>query len=256
MNIDIERIIAAALEKTEKMCLSENMVLIPAGEFQMGSDKGASYEKPVHTVYVDAFYMDVYEVTVGQYNAFLQATGHRDLPDSVSEYSPTDMHPVVQVSWHDAMAYAQWARKRLPTEAEWEKAARGGLDGQHYLWGNTIDAGRANYAAANVGKTTPVGSYSPNSYGLHDMAGNVQEWCLDAYEGNFYARSPRQNPLAEEMPLSEVIANYRNVTTSRVFRGGSWNSVAKDLRVANRRSFVASNSVVTTGFRCVRGVTP
>ena len=156
MNIDIERIIAAALEKTEKMLRPENMVLIPAGEFQMGSDKGENDETPVHTVYVDAFYMDVYQVTLGQYKTFLNATGHEDLPKEITQFCPTDQHPVVFVSWHDAMAYAYWAGKRLPTEAEWEYAARGGLVGQKYPWGNRIDAGKANYVAAGVGSPCHV----------------------------------------------------------------------------------------------------
>ena len=126
------------------------MVLIPAGDFQMGSGAGATYNSatiPVHTVYVDAFYIDKYEVTVGQYNQFVQDTGHRPLPDWVSKYSPTDQHPVVSVSWHDAMAYAKWAGKRLPTEAEWEKAARGGLIGTNHPWGNApLDGTQCNFA--------------------------------------------------------------------------------------------------------------
>ena len=234
----------------------EGMVLIPAGEFQMGSDNGDDDEKPVHTVYVDAFYMDVYEVTMGQYRKFLRATGHRALPDWVSEYSPTDMHPVVGVSWHDAMAYATWAGKRLPTEAEWEKTARGGLQGQEYPWGNGIDGSKANYDK-NVGTTMPVGSYGANGYGLYNMAGNVWEWCLDAYAADFYARSPRRNPLAGEMTLREVSANYRNVTTSRVLRGGSWLDSAQSQRDAVRYYGTPTYTSGYVGFRCARGtVTP
>jgi len=101
-----------------------DMVLIPAGEFSMGSNEGERDERPVHTIYLDAFYIDPYEVTVGEYKRFLEHTNHRPLPNSVSRTSPTDQHPVVEVSWHDAMAYAQWARKQLPTEAEWEKNAK------------------------------------------------------------------------------------------------------------------------------------
>lgn len=227
------------------------MVLIPAGEFQMGSNSGSDREKPVHTVYVDAFYMDVYEVTMGQYRKFLQATGHRALSWRVSKVSPTEMHPVVGVSWHDAMAYATWAGKRLPTEAEWEKAARGGRVGQNYPWGNEFDASQANYNE-NLEGTTAVGSYGENGYGLYDMAGNAAEWCLD--EWHHYTRSPRQNPLAGEMSLREVIADYRNVSTglAHMYRGGNWRTTAWGLRVTSR-SWGAGPII---GFRCVRAVTP
>ena len=232
---------------------TSGMVLIPAGEFKMGSNNGDDDEKPVHTVYLDAFYMDVHEVTVGQYKTFLRATGHRELPDWVFEYSPTDSHPVVGVSWRDAMAYATWAGKRLPTEAEWEKAARGGRVGQTYPWGNAIDASKANFD--EVGNMRVV-SYPPNGYGLYDMAGNAREWCLDAYERDFYARSPRRNPLAGEMTLSKVIANYRNLETSRVLRGGSFSSPAQNLRVANRYDNAPAVTLGSIGFRCARAVTP
>ena len=264
MNIDIERIIAAC-EDAEKTRLPENMVLIPAGEFQMGSDKGAKNEKPVHSVYVDAFYMDVYQVTLGQYRTFLHATGHGDLPKvtmaDVKRFCPTEQHPVVSVTWLDAMAYAQWAGKRLPTEAEWEKAARGGLVGKTYPWGNAIDRSKANYRHRHFSlpKPTPVGSYSANGYGLYDMAGNVWEWCLDAYEKDFYMRSPRENPLAGEMSLSEVVADYRNIKTSRVLRGGCFNVAADNLRVAQRVRLPAHRHRATVyfhGFRCVQSVTP
>ena len=263
MNIDIERIIAAR-EDAEKTRLPENMVLIPAGEFQMGSDKGEKDEKPVHTVYVDAFYMDVYPVTLGQYKTFLHATGREDLPKRVTRVCTTEQHPVVQVTWRDAMAYAQWTGKRLPTEAEWEKAARGGLVDKTYPWGNGIDPSKANYSFGyfRTPRLAPVGSYSANGYGLYDMAGNVREWCLDAYEKDFYMRSPRENPLAGEMSLSEVIADYRNVKTRRVLRGGDWFNAAQFLRVTkrsssgHRRGYPNHILFDAIGFRCARSVTP
>jgi len=132
------------------------MVLIPAGSFQMGDAKNEPEDwmkpaRPAHRVTLDAFYMDAYEVSVGQYKKFLRATGHRSLPDWVSIYSPTDDHPVVGVSWHDAEAYARWAGKRLPTEAEWEYAARGGLKGRRYVWGDSAPNGsQCNYADRNA----------------------------------------------------------------------------------------------------------
>ena len=231
------------------------MVLIPQGEFEMGSNDGDDDEKPVHTVYVDAFYMDKHEVTVGQYKRFIRATGHRALPDSVSEFLPTDQHPVVSVSWQDAMAYAKWAGKRLPTEAEWEKAARGGLKGQKYPWGDAIDANKANYGE-NVGKPMAVKSYAPNGYGLYDMGGNVWEWCLDEWDAGFYASSPRRNPLSGAGSVKWLLDNYTNVNSSRVLRGGSWSRNALYVRVASRGYSTPSSTFYLIGFRCVRTVTP
>ena len=232
------------------------MVLIPAGEFQMGNNNGDSDEKPVHTVYVDAFYMDIYEVTVGQYERFVRETGHR-APNwnDVSAYSPTDRHPIIYVSWYDAMAYAQWAGKRLPTEAEWEKAARGGLVGQKYPWGNSIDSSKANYNQKVEG-TTPVGSYPPNGYGLYDMAGNVLEWCLDAYDKDSYKNSPRRNPIAGADSITHITNNFTNVKNSRVLRGGSWAVSPEFLRAADRFGGSPSGSDGTVGFRCARTLTP
>ena len=257
------------------------MVLIPAGEFQMGSNNGYDDEKPVHTVYMDAFYMDVYEVTMGQYKAFVQATGHRALPAWADKYSPTDLHPVVGVSQYDAWAYAKWAGKRLPSEAEWEKAARGGLVGAGYPWGSSLSniATQANFADRNLenwpdswnvkekrrwdlqgmelhddddGYTycAPVDSYLPNGYGLYNMAGNVWEWCLDGYEADFYARSPHRDP------YRTPIVSVEGESDSRVLRGGSWGSSASVLRVADRGRASPTDASGYVGFRCARDVTP
>ena len=234
-----------------------NMVFIPAGEFQMGSNDSEAHddEKPVHTVYVNAFYMDKYEVTVGEYKEFLHATGH-PAPDwnEIAEDSPTDHHPIVRVSWHDAMAYAKWVDKRLPTEAEWEKAARGGLAGQKYAWGNAVDASKGNYNR-NAGGTTVVGSYPANGYGLYDMAGNAWEWCLDAYDSNFYASSPRENPVSGGT-VEGIVSNFAVVKTDRVLRGIAWTDTAEPVLVATR---VGGNPAKTSrlyGFRCVKAVVP
>ena len=245
------------------------MVLIPAGEFLMGSDDDEAYdgEKPVHPVYVDAFYMDKYLVTNAQYKVFVDAN-----PQWQKDLIPRDYHngyylhywnggsypdgkgnhPVTWVSWYAAMAYARWAGKRLPTEAEWEKAARGCLVGMKYPWGNTIDASMANYDL-NVGDTTtPIGHYAPNRYGLYDMSGNVYEWCFDAYYDTFYASSPRRNPVAG----GQVGNNFTSVNSKRVLRGGSWVNSARGLRVAARGINTPPYAGNLIGFRCARAVSP
>lgn len=212
-----------------------DMVLIPEGEFLMGSDHGHIDETSVHKVYLDAYYIDKYEVTNKQYREFVKATGHR-APKNWGE----DNHPVAYVSWEDAVAYATWAGKRLPTEAEWEKAARGGLVGKEYPWGDSIDSSKANYAE-NIGDTIPVGTYPPNNYGLYDMAGNVWEWVSDWYDKNYFANSPSKNPQGP------------NNGSHRVFRGGGWMSHAVNLR-CDARGYgpPASGDNNDFGFRCVK----
>ena len=256
------------------------MVLIPAGEFQMGSSPGTTYNAattPIHTVYVDAFYMDVHEVTVGQYNQFVSETGHNPLSPDIAIYSPTDRHPVVLVSWHDAIAYAKWAGKRLPTEAEWEKAARGGLVGKEHPWGNApLDGTQCNFADKSLSKvwhtgwgdnhadkdiddgypyTAPVGSYPPNEYGLYDMGGNVTEWCFDAYDENFYANSPQRNPIASII-VKDVHNNIIDVNKQRVLRGGSWYYSPEAVWIASRNANPSTSTFINHGFRCAKSVTP
>ena len=227
------------------------MVLIPAGEFQMGSNSGDFDEKPVHSVYVDAFYMDKYEVTNAQYAAFLNAKGKHTESGKTwlniggartrIEYvagvyrakGGYENHPVTYVSWYGAVAYSKWKGKRLPTEAEWEKAARGNLSGQKYPWGNSIDRNKANYND-HIDDTTAVGTYTANGYGLYDMAGNVWEWCLDEYNSGFYAVSPSHNPLSGANSIRWILDNYTGVNSSRVLRGGSWFTNARNVRVAYR----------------------
>ena len=220
--------------------------------------------EPIHSVYLDAFYIDTHEVTLGEYHEFLLETGHpTSLPESVSEFSPTDRHPVVGVSWHDAMAYARWAGKRLPTEAEWEKAARGGLMDKNYPWGNEpLSSAHANYY--NRVGTVPVGSYEPNGYGLYDMAGNVSEWCLDPWVKDFYQISPETNPFAGGQSRHATVANFKAVQGRRVVRGDSFfKEVDKDGRViigtatcfvGQRRSRESVEHWTNVGFRCVMDV--
>ena len=253
----------------------EGMVLIPAGEFQMGSEDADARpnEQPIHTVYVDAFYMDAYEVTNLDFKKFVLANPQWQkgrIPKALhngyylSRWNGNDYpagktnHPVGNVSWYAAMAYAEWAGKRLPTEAEWEKAARGGKEGLKYPWGNTISSGHANYG--NIVKDTrEVGSYSANGYGLYDVCGNVFEWCLDAYDANFYFSSPRRNPLSDVNTLSNaglITGDYTNVKSSRVLRSGESRSAAQHVRVAFRTNASPLATSLFIGFRCARSISP
>ena len=260
----------------------EGMVLIPAGTFQMGSDdeEARTDEQPVHTVHLDAFYMDVYEVTNAQFKAFVDANPdwQKDRIDDrfydslsyyLSDWTGTDYpagqanHPVTYVNWYAAMAYAEWAGKRLPTEAEWEYAARGGLAGKKYPWGNTITDADANYADDNydpdVSYTTPVGQYPANGYGLYDMAGNVEEWCLDAGIFDFYAASDNsRNPIAGGKTVQWLRENFTSITDDlgRVLRGGSWLYNAQDVRAASRNWNSPKSGLDYPGFRCVKDITP
>ena len=235
---------------------TEGMVLIPAGEFRMGTEELATNDsKPVHTVYLKAFYIDQREVTVGEYKEFLRATKYaRELHSGLSEYSSSDNHPIIGVSWHDAMAYATWAGKRLPTEAEWEKAARGGLKNMRYPWGNdTIDSAKANYGSIYNG-TVAVGSYPPNNYNLYDMAGNVAEWCLDPWDSNFYVNSPTRNPFAGHKSLEATVSDFKSVVGLRVIRGGSWSQNSPPtFWVSGRLKEDSMKRIsMSIGFRCAK----
>ena len=236
----------------------KGMVLIPAGEFQMGSTYLTNKEsQPVHTVYLDAFYIDTHEVTVGAYKQFLKETqGKQRLSPIAEKHSPTDEHPIVDVSWHDAMAYAQWAGKRLPTEAEWEKAARGPDQFEHYPWaGEDIGSSQANFNGT-FGGILPVGRFKPNGYGLYDIAGNVFEWCLDPFFNDFYENSPAKNPFAgfQHKTRDETIADFKSVKGQRVIRGGTWKSEPLNVRVDLRNKADGTNGYTNVGFRCVKDI--
>ena len=233
--------------------------------FTMGNwEKDAETdEKPEHLVHLDAFYIDKYETTNAQYKEFIDANPQwqkNRIPkkyhdgDYLKHWNGNDYppdkgnHPVAYVSWYTAMAYAEWRGKRLPTEAEWECAAR-----SSWHW-PAINANTANYGE-NVGDTTPVGTYPPGASGLYDMAGNVWEWCLDEYNPDFYAISPSHNPLAGGT-MDNILSDWTNVKTVRVLRGGSWVSNAKFVRVSDRTRFTPKITNKARGFRCVKPVTP
>jgi formylglycine-generating enzyme required for sulfatase activity len=219
------------------------MVLVPAGEFWMGGDDGESHEKPRHRVYLDPFHIDKYEITNRLYQRFISATGHRE-PRSWNDSRWNDpQQPVVGVSWHDAEAYCRWAGKRLPTEAEWEKAARG-TDGRQYPWGEQWDASRANSTDTKRGRTAPVGSYPSGAspYGVQDMAGNVWEWVADWFDANYYGASPERNPRGPDFGAAKVL------------RGGSWYHQPPNLRSSLRTHFWPDNRFDDFGFRCAKGL--
>jgi len=261
------------------------LVCVPAGDFLMGSTDGDgdAYEdeKPRHTVYLDAYWMDQTEVTNAMFAEFVAATGHRTTAEKEgtgraytgsgweeveganwqhpagpgSDLVGKEDHPVVQVSWDDAAAYCAWAGRQLPSEAEWEKAARG-TNGRTYPWGYADPAGnRLNFADSNTnfdwsdktiddgyGNTAPVGSYPAGSspYGTLDMAGNVWEWTADWYDSDYYSsQTTWRNPVG---PASGE---------SRVVRGGSWSYVTRGVRAASRVGSTPVDRNSNRGFRCL-----
>ncbi len=263
------------------------MALVPAGEFRMGSDEGEKEERPAHTVFLDAYWIDKFEVVHAQYVVFLNSVE----PQFDSSITPSwaignnrylnltdpdvlirqvgeafelkslavSNHPMGEVTWFGAKAYCEWMGGRLPTEAEWEKAARG-TDGRTYPWGNELDPRRANYSLSDdpFGEgTTPVGFYDGSEregyqtldgrspYGLYDMAGNVWEWVLDTYDGEYYAKSPRENPKGP------------GDGGSYLTRGGSWQHESNELPVFRRRGGIPGDANFQyLGFRCVREPEP
>ncbi len=222
------------------------MALVPAGKFMMGSSMGDADEQPEHQVYVEAFFMDKYQVSVGQYARFLDATSQEAPPDwTTMNRSPHQKRPIANVDWADADAYCTWAGKRLPTEAEWEKAARG-TDGRTYPWGNEYPtkffANASQEHWNNHSALMPVGTFEDGKspYGLYDMAGNVWEWVSDWYAADYYKTSPSQNPTGP--PRGEY----------KVIRGGSWGSSPEALRSADREIHAPSFRGLGTGFRCAK----
>jgi formylglycine-generating enzyme required for sulfatase activity len=212
------------------------MVLVPGGTYTLGTDGGFPDQQPRHEVTLDPFYMDIHEVTNKQYDKFLKDTGRRN-PDFWFPEIDLPDEPVVGVSWNDAAAYAAWAGKRLPTEAEWEYAARGGTMEGKYPWGDSFDPGFANVGSFGI---APVKSFRPNDYGLYDMIGNVWEWCSDWYGQAYYGESPRENPPGPSGGKYKVL------------RGWAWYCQPDQVKVSKRHNSNPSSTSYSYGFRCVK----
>jgi formylglycine-generating enzyme len=251
---------------------------IAAGEFVMGDDEGDEDERPCHRAYIDEFCIGSHPVTNAEYAQFVRDTGHpspagRALPLMVSgaleaEFltlastyywnngtppEGRDDHPVTLVGYEDAVAYCQWLAVksghpvRLPTEAEWERAARGGLVGKRYPWGDILDVSRAHFLPPESVKeergTAPVRTYPPNGFQLYDMAGNVWEWVTDWYSPSYYERSQYLNPQGPDSGLMRIV------------RGGAWvNSDGRFLRCAYRHKIPPDSYAYSIGFRIAYSV--
>jgi formylglycine-generating enzyme required for sulfatase activity len=233
----------------------DRMASIPAGPFNMGDRRGGAIEQPERAVTLSAYQIDVYETTFAQYYAFVKATGHRkprlySYPNVETEPLPfitNPMSPVVGVAWEDALAYCIWRGKRLPTEAEWERAAKGG-ERRSWPWGDEANPRFANLVGDEDGfrYSAPVGGFRQDKSpeGVYDMAGNVMEWTADWFNERYYAMMSASNPPG---PSSG---------TERVVRGGSWNDSMHRAKTTTRFKIIPDYHDITVGFRCVKSPGP
>jgi formylglycine-generating enzyme required for sulfatase activity len=225
------------------------MMCVPEGWFEMGSAAGRDDERPVHRVWVDAFQLGAYQVTNAEYGSFVAATGAPE-PMNWQEVSFNDARmPVVGISWHESVRYCEWlsgaAGKlyRLPSEAEWERAARGGEASLLYPWGDGAPETVPDYAQRWKLGPEPVGRYPPNAYGIYNLGDNVHEWCADWYDDGYYARSAERNPRGPDSG------------SRRASRGGSWRHHIKVTRTAARSSIPPEFHYADYGFRVARSLT-
>jgi len=220
---------------------------IPEGWFWMGSKAGQDNERPIHRVWVDAFQLAAYQITNREYEHFLRAPASQSPPLWNDPNFNHPGQPVVAVSWFDAMKYCEWLtaatgrRYRLPTEAEWERAARGNQEGKLFPWGDATPESLPDYAMRWKSGPEPVGRYAPNAFGLYDISENVHEWCNDWYQPDYYAISPDRNPRGPE------------TGKRRSSRGGSWRHHIKVTRCAARSSIPPESHYADYGFRMACG---
>ena len=224
--------------------MDETFVRIPAGWFRMGSDDGPEDERPAHRVWVDAFDLAVYPVTRRAYESFLLSTGH-ERPRDWDLYGSSPDLPVVGVSWFDCQAYCRWrqatgTRVRLPTEAEWERAARGANEGQRYPWGNDIPDWIPAQGRGPLDGPWRVTLGVPSAFGLYGIGANIHEWCADWYAPDYYAVSPTHNPAGPDSG------------TRRASRGGAWRHAVTISRCAARSRIDPSFRYTDYGFRLAR----
>ncbi len=224
------------------------MILIPAGEFIMGAMDGGMDEQPVRSVYLDAYAINQYEVTQTHYNEFVKETGHRKpLSRYVTDVENFDHpnQPAIYIGWEDAYTYCKWRGQRLPTEAEWEKAARGPEAGT-WPWMIKFAPGVANFIGIEDDGvvTMPVGHYEADKspYGLYDMSGNAREWVQDWYEQDYYKDGPAKNPQGPDMGEMKVM------------RGGSWNDSRFSGRTTTRLKMIPKYRDTAVGFRCAETI--
>jgi len=221
------------------------LITIPAGWFLMGSEAGQDNERPIHRVWVDAFRLAATQVTNAEYAVFLRETARTPPPEVSSPDFSHPRQPVVAVSWFDAAAYCEWLsarsgqRFRLPTEAEWERAARGHLEGALYPWGDDPPQSLPGYGSRWLRGPEPVGASRPNGFGLFEMCENVHEWCSDWYDAGYYAASPERNPAGPGIENG----------SRRSSRGGSWRHHIKVARCAARSSIPPEFHYSDYGFR-------
>jgi len=223
------------------------LIRIPASDFLMGSERGQDCERPIHRIWVDAFLLAATQVTNEQYERFLISTGRTPPHFWRKPNFNHPQQPVAGVSWHEAVRYCEWLslqtgwRFRLPTEAEWECAARGGLGQKQFPWGDDPPQSLPNYATRWQSGPEPVAQYAPNAFGLYDIGDNVHEWCSDWYDPNYYAISPERNPHGpDQSPMRPP---------RKASRGGSWRHHIKVARCSARSSIPPEFQYADYGFR-------